>query len=398
MLKGRRILIGVCGSIAAYKSAYLVRLLVKAGAEVRVVMTPAATRFIGPLSFRTLTNFPVFSNLWEDQEGMELKSPHIHLAEWAEIFLIAPCTADTLSRMALGRSENALDAVFLSARCPVLLAPAMDLEMYKNKAVQENIQTLRNRGISVLDTDPGELASGLVGEGRMKEPEELLTILQDKLGVSPFWSGKKIMITAGPTREKIDPVRFLSNFSSGKMGFALAEQARNAGAEVILISGPVNISPPAGITLIRVESAEEMYQACIEWYDSMQFVFMAAAVADYTPEIVADEKIKKQEDAFSIRMKKTKDILLDLGKRKKSTQKIIGFALETQQEEEYALAKMKAKNLDMIVLNSLRTPGAGFGVDTNQVNLYRPGQEVVIVPLLPKSEVARAILSTAETL
>lgn len=236
MLKGRRILIGVCGSIAAYKSAYLVRLLVKAGADVRVVMTPAATRFIGPLSFRTLTNFPVFSNLWEDQEGMELNSPHIHLAEWAEIFLIAPCTADTLSRMALGRSENALDAVFLSARCPVLLAPAMDLEMYKNKAVQENIKTLRDRGISVLDTDPGELASGLVGEGRMKEPEELLTILQDKLGVSPFWSGKKIMITAGPTREKIDPVRFLSNFSSGKMGFALAEQARNAGAEVILIS------------------------------------------------------------------------------------------------------------------------------------------------------------------
>ncbi len=398
MLKGRRILIGVCGSIAAYKSAYLVRLLVKAGAEVRVVMTPAAARFIGPLSFRTLTNFPVFSNLWEDQEGMELKSPHIHLAEWAEIFLIAPCTADTLSRMALGRSENALDAVFLSARCPVLLAPAMDLEMYKNKAVQENIQTLRNRGISVLDTDPGELASGLIGEGRMKEPEELLTILQDKLGVSPFWSGKKIMITAGPTREKIDPVRFLSNFSSGKMGFALAEQARNAGAEVILISGPVNISPPDGITFLRVESAEEMYQACLEWYDSMQFVFMAAAVADYTPEIVADEKIKKQEDAFSIQMKKTKDILLELGKRKKSTQKLIGFALETQQEEEYALAKMKAKNLDMIVLNSLRTPGAGFGVDTNQVNLYRPSQEVVLVPLLPKSEVARAILSTAETL
>jgi phosphopantothenoylcysteine decarboxylase/phosphopantothenate--cysteine ligase len=398
MLKGRRILIGVCGSIAAYKSAYLVRLLVKAGAEVRVVMTPAATRFIGPLSFRTLTNFPVFSNLWDDQEGMDLKSPHIHLAEWAEIFLIAPCTADTLSRMALGRSENALDAVFLSARCPVLLAPAMDLEMYKNKAVQENIQTLKHRAISVLDTDPGELASGLIGEGRMKEPEELLTILQDKLGVSPFWSGKKIMITAGPTREKIDPVRFLSNFSSGKMGFALAEQARNAGAEVILISGPVNISPPAGITLIQVESAEEMYQACIEWYDSMQFVFMAAAVADYTPEIVADEKIKKQEDAFSIRMKKTKDILLELGKRKKSSQKLIGFALETQQEEEYALAKMKAKNLDMIILNSLRTLGAGFGVDTNQVNLYRPGQEVVIVPLLPKSEVARAILSTAETL
>ena len=398
MLKGRRILIGVCGSIAAYKSAYLVRLLVKAGAEVRVVMTPAATRFIGPLSFRTLTNFPVFSNLWDDQEGMDLKSPHIHLAEWAEIFLIAPCTADTLSRMALGRSENALDAVFLSARCPVLLAPAMDLEMYKNKAVQENIQTLKHRGISVLDTDPGELASGLIGEGRMKEPEELLTILQDKLGISPYWSGKKIMITAGPTREKIDPVRFLSNFSSGKMGFALAEQARNAGAEVILISGPVNISPPAGITLIQVESAEEMYQACIEWYDSMQFVFMAAAVADYTPEIVADEKIKKQEDTFSIRMKKTKDILLELGKRKKSSQKLIGFALETQREEEYALTKMKAKNLDMIVLNSLRTLGAGFGVDTNQVNLYRPGQEVVIVPLLPKSEVARAILSTAETL
>jgi len=398
MLKGRRILIGVCGSIAAYKSAYLVRLLVKAGAEVRVVMTPAATRFIGPLSFRTLTNFPVFSNLWDDQEGMDLKSPHIHLAEWAEIFLIAPCTADTLSRMALGRSENALDAVFLSARCPVLLAPAMDLEMYKNKAVQENIQTLKHRAISVLDTDPGELASGLIGEGRMKEPEELLTILQDKLGVSPFWSGKKIMITAGPTREKIDPVRFLSNFSSGKMGFALAEQARNAGAEVILISGPVNISPPAGITLIQVESAEEMYQACIDVYDSMQFVFMAAAVADYTPEIVADEKIKKQEDTFSIRMKKTKDILLELGKRKKSSQKLIGFALETQREEEYALTKMKAKNLDMIVLNSLRTPGAGFGVDTNQVNLYRPGQEVVIVPLLPKSEVARAILSTAETL
>lgn len=398
MLKGRRILIGVCGSIAAYKSAYLVRLLMKAGAEVRVVMTPSATHFIGPLSFRTLTNHPVFSNLWEDQDGMDLKSPHIHLAEWAEIFLIAPCTADTLSRLAQGRAENALDAVYLSARCPVILAPAMDLEMYRNRGVQENINKLTQRGIQILDTNAGELASGLSGEGRMKEPEELLEVLQNSLGLSQFWKNKSVLVTAGPTREKIDPVRFLSNYSSGKMGYALAEEAHKKGAQVFLISGPVSIPPPAGVQLISVESAEEMYHACLEISQNMDYIFMAAAVADYTPEIFAPEKIKKQDDSFSIQLKKTNDILLELGKRKPLNQKLIGFALETQKEEEFALKKMKAKNLDMIVLNSLRNPGAGFGVDTNQVNFYRPNQPVIELNLMPKNKVAQAILETAETL
>lgn len=398
MLKGRRILIGVCGSIAAYKSAYLVRLLVKAGAEVKVVMTPSATHFIGPLSFRTLTSHPVFSNLWEDQEGMDLKSPHIHLAEWAEIFLIAPCTADTLARLAQGRAENALDAVYLSARCPVILAPAMDLEMYRNPAVQENIRNLSHRGVQILDTDAGELASGLSGEGRMKEPEELLEILKANLGISHFWKNKSVLVTAGPTREKIDPVRFLSNYSSGKMGYALAEEAHKKGAQVFLVSGPVNIPPPAGVQILSVESAAEMHQTCLRMSDNMDFIFMAAAVADYTPEILAPEKIKKQEDSFSIQLKKTNDILLELGKRKPSSQKLIGFALETQHEEEFALKKMKAKNLDMIVLNSLRNPGAGFGVDTNQVNLYRPNQPAIELGLMSKAKVALAILETAETL
>lgn len=398
MLKGRRILIGVCGSIAAYKSAYLVRLLVKAGAEVKVVMTPSATHFIGPLSFRTLTSHPVFSNLWEDQEGMDLKSPHIHLAEWAEIFLIAPCTADTLARLAQGRAENALDAVYLSARCPVILAPAMDLEMYRNPAVQENIRNLSHRGVQILDTDAGELASGLSGEGRMKEPEELLEILKANLGISHFWKNKSVLVTAGPTREKIDPVRFLSNYSSGKMGYALAEEAHKKGAQVFLVSGPVNIPPPAGVQILSVESAAEMYQTCLRMSDNMDFIFMAAAVADYTPEILAPEKIKKQENSFSIQLKKTNDILLELGKRKPSSQKLIGFALETQHEEEFALKKMKAKNLDMIVLNSLRNPGAGFGVDTNQVNLYRPNQPAIELGLMSKAKVALAILETAETL
>lgn len=400
MLEGRRILIGVCGSIAAYKSAFLVRLLIKAGAEVRVVMTSSAVRFIGPLTFRTLTSYPVFTDLWTDEEGMNLKSPHIHLAEWAEIFLIAPCTADTLARLASGRAENALDAVFLSARCPVVLAPAMDVEMYHHPAVAHNRTLLTQKGVAVLDTDSGELASGLQGAGRMLEPEELFDELVSRLGISPFWKNQSVLITAGPTREKLDPVRYLSNFSTGKMGYALAEAARKAGATVTLISGPVHLPPPAGVTLISIESAAEMWNACMQEAPRHQFIFMTAAVADYAPASIEPDKIKKQEEALSIPLAKTKDILLELGKRKSPNQKLIGFALETRDEESYARQKLEKKNLDMVVLNSLRTPGAGFGTDTNQVTVFfrDSGRQPVYDSLKTKQEVARTLLDLAQSL
>lgn len=398
MLLGRRILIGVCGSIAAYKTAWLVRLLVKAGAEVRVVMTPSAEKFVGPLTFRTLTGFPVFSNLWEDQEDMNLTSPHIHLAEWAEIFFVAPCTADTLGRQASGRAENALDAVLLSARCPIALAPAMDVEMYRHPAVMENIRVLRSRGIKILDAESGPLASGLSGEGRLPEPEILFQEIVKLLGVSDFWSGKSVLITAGPTRENIDPVRFISNYSSGKMGYALAREANRMGARVTLISGPVALPPPTGVNTISVTSAAEMLEACLQHFPKADITFMSAAVADYTPANPASEKIKKQENAFSLPLTRTTDILKTLGQQKLPHQILVGFALETFKEEEFARQKLEAKNLDMVVMNSLRSPGAGFGVDTNQVSLFFKENKKTELPLMSKQETAIAILKHSEGL
>lgn len=398
MLKGRRILIGVCGSIAAYKIALLVRLCIKSGADVRVVMTPSATKFIGELTFRTLTGHPVYSDLWKDEDVASLKSPHVHLAEWAEIFCVAPCTADTLARMSEGRVQNALDAVYLSARCPVVLAPAMDLEMYRHPAVQHHISTLQERGVKVLDTEPGELASGLSGEGRLKEPEELFEILKDLMGVSSFWQQKKVLVSAGPTYERIDPVRFIGNFASGKMGFALAESLRNLGAEVTLVSGPTALPAPAGIKLISVESAAQMGEAIFSIAENQAYIFMAAAVADYTPAETAQDKIKKSEDTFHISLKRTQDILAELGRRKKHPQKLIGFALETRDEENYARQKLSTKNLDMIVLNSLRTPGAGFGTDTNLIHMFCAGGQEFKTGLMSKTDIAASIIQISETL
>jgi phosphopantothenoylcysteine decarboxylase/phosphopantothenate--cysteine ligase len=363
-----------------------------------VVMTPSAEKFVGPLTFRTLTGYPVFSNLWEDQEELNLTSPHIHLAEWAEIFFVAPCTADTLARLATGRAENALDAVLLSARCPIALSPAMDLEMYRHPAVLENIRLLRNRGIKVLDADSGQLASGLSGEGRLPEPEVLFQEILQLLGISKFWSGKSVLITAGPTREKIDPVRFISNYSSGKMGYALAQEASKKGASVTLISGPVNLSPPTGVKVISTESAAEMLEACLKHFPQSDITIMSAAVADYRPADPALEKIKKQEEHFSIPLIRTTDILKTLGQQKQDHQILIGFALETYNEAGFALQKLDRKNLDMVVMNSLRTPGAGFGVDTNQVTLFSKGNKKTELPLLSKQETAIAILKQIEVL
>jgi len=398
MLYGRRILVGVCGSIAAYKTAFLVRLLIKAGAEVRIVMTPSATRFIGALTFRTLTGNPVFTDLWENADVADLKSPHIHLVEWAEFFLIAPVTADTLTRMALGRVENALDAVYLSARCPIALAPAMDFEMYQHDTVQYHLNTLEERGHAIAWPEKGELASGFSGEGRMQEPEKLLEFIKFQLGVSSFWQSKKVLVSAGPTFERIDPVRYIGNFASGKMGFALAQAARDAGASVCLVTGPVALPPIPGIQIVSVESASQMADAMFEQFPDADFTFMAAAVADYKPEITEEQKIKKQEERFTIQLIKNIDILASLGTQKKAGQKLIGFALETQNEVENARKKLKKKNLDMIVLNSLNDQGAGFGFDTNEVLLLFPDGNLNKLELNTKAHIASEILTNCETL
>jgi phosphopantothenoylcysteine decarboxylase / phosphopantothenate---cysteine ligase len=397
-LQGRRILIGVCGSIAAYKSAYLVRLLIQAGAEVRVVMTPSATRFVGSLTFRTLSGHAVYTNLWEDEDISDLRSPHIHLAEWAEIMLIAPATADTLSRLSAGRVENALDAVYLSARCPICIAPAMDAEMYLHAATQEHLRILTERGHTILQSPEGELASGLSGPGRMAEPEYLFDQISDALGVRSFWTGKKVLISAGPTYERIDPVRFIGNFATGKMGYAIAEAARNAGAEVTLVSGPSALSAPRGIRFTSVESAAEMYQAMMEPFSGMDIIIMSAAVADYRPEETAMEKIKKQDTEMHIQLVRTQDILAAMGKEKRGHQKLIGFALETQNEESNALNKMKRKHLDMIVLNSLRNTGAGFGHDTNVVTYLMQDGRKKESGLKSKTEIGVELLDIIESL
>jgi phosphopantothenoylcysteine decarboxylase/phosphopantothenate--cysteine ligase len=397
-LHGRRILIGVCGSIAAYKSAYLVRLLVQAGAEVRVVMTPSATRFVGSLTFRTLSGNPVFTDLWEDEDISDLRSPHIHLAEWAELMLIAPATADTLSRLSNGRVENALDAVYLSARCPILIAPAMDAEMIEHAATTGHLQILSARGHQILSSPEGALASGLTGRGRMLEPEALILHISEALGIRSFWNGKRVLISAGPTYERIDPVRFIGNFASGKMGYAIAEAARNAGASVTLVSGPSALTPPAGIDYIRIESAQEMYEALLTVYSEMEVIIMSAAVADYRPEIQAEEKIKKSDTEMFLKLVRTQDILAEMGRQKQSHQKLIGFALETENEIANAQSKLERKNLDMIILNSLRDEGAGFGHATNKVTYLKQNGEILDSELKSKSEIGVEILDLIELL
>lgn len=391
MLQGKKIIIGVTGSIAAYKSILLVRLLVKAGAEVRVIMTPAAKDFVSPLTLSTLSKHKVLIDLFDEDSWAN----HVMLGRWADVMVIAPLSCNTLAKMAGGICDNLLLAVYLSATCPVVVAPAMDEDMWKHPSTKNNLEKILSYGNKLIPVESGELASGLVGEGRMAEPEAILSYLESNFFLPKTLAGKKALVTAGPTYEAIDPVRFVGNHSSGKMGIELAKELYNRGAEVTLVLGPSSqIIPENGIKVKRVRSADEMYNACTEIYPSTDIAVMSAAVADYTPVNTATEKIKKKADNWTLEFKKTKDILKSLGERKTARQFLIGFALETNNEREYALNKLKSKNADMIVMNSLRDAGAGFGHDTNKITIFdRSGHEYNF-DTKSKSAVAKDIVDT----
>lgn len=390
MLAGKKILLALSGSIAAYKAPILVRLLVRSGAEVKVIMTPAAASFVTPLTLSTLSKNPVLVELFEEDTWAN----HVMLGRWADLMLIAPLSCNTLSKMAVAACDNLLMATYLSATCPVMVAPAMDEDMWHHPGTQTNLQTIAHQGCLVLPVGYGELASGLTGEGRMAEPEEIIAYLQDYFGKKDQLKGKKVLVTAGPTYEAIDPVRFIGNHSSGKMGYALAGELRARGAEVTLVSGPVGKLPALnGVELIRVTSAEEMYRACVEKKD-YDIAVMAAAVADYTPSVVSDTKIKKNGEELTIALRKTRDILAALGKEKTEKQLLVGFALETNNEQEHALKKLKEKNADMIVLNSLNDAGAGFGHDTNKVTLFFKDGQKREIGLQDKKGVAKDIVDS----
>jgi phosphopantothenoylcysteine decarboxylase/phosphopantothenate--cysteine ligase len=392
MLSGKKIIVGVSGSIAAYKSAILIRLFVKAGAEVRVIMTSAAKDFITPLTLSTLSKHPVLSEFTNGDQG--LWNNHVELGLWADALVIAPASANTLSKMAHGQCDNLLLATYLSARCPVFFAPAMDLDMLQHPSTQSNIHKLESWGNLQITPTFGELASGLEGNGRMAEPEEIVRFLENHFSASQKLKGKHVLVTAGPTHEAIDPVRFIGNNSSGKMGFAIAEQLALEGANVELIVGPTHLSPATSkVNVTRVTSAQEMYQACIARFAQMDIAVLAAAVADYRPVHTADQKIKKTSDHLVIELTKTHDIAAELGKQKKPQQLMVGFALETENEKANAQKKIVAKNFDLIVLNSLNSPGAGFGHDTNQVVIINKNGQEQNFNLKSKKEVAKDIVN-----
>jgi len=398
MLSGRKVLLGVTGSIAAYKAASLIRLLVKAGAEVRVLMTGAATEFISPLTLSTLSKNPVVLEYTADPKTGEWNN-HVALGGWADLMIVAPASANTLAKMANGICDNVLLATYLSAKCPVYFAPAMDLDMYQHPSTKENIQRLLSFGHQLIQPGTGELASGLHGEGRMAEPEEITEAIVAFFSEGLPLAGKKILISAGPTHEPIDPVRFIGNHSSGKMGYAIADEAARLGAKVVLVTGPSALqTEQSGIERIDVVTAEEMYQACLAHFDSSDIGIMAAAVADYRPATVAEEKIKKSGERPHLTLEPTKDILAELGRLKQAHQLLIGFALETEEEEKNARGKLERKNLDFIVLNSLRDKGAGFGHDTNKVKFIDRQNKTEEFELKSKVEVARDILKKAISL
>ncbi len=393
MLKGRKILLGVTGSIAAYKAAVLTRLLVKEEADVRVVMTPAALDFVAPLTFSTLSKNPVLSSFLKESSGEW--NNHVELGLWADALVIAPATADTIAKMAHGVCDNLLMACYLSARCPVFFAPAMDLDMLKHPATQSNMATLQGFGNKVLEPGFGELASGLIGIGRMAEPEEIVHQLNVYFATSGVLEGKRALVTAGPTHEAIDPVRFIGNNSSGKMGYAIAETLANRGAQVELVSGPTHlVTTHPGVHVTRVTSAEEMYQACTSIFPSVQITVLSAAVADYRPTVVADQKIKKGDGGLTLELTKTFDIAAELGRRKQPGQLIVGFALETENERANAEKKLTSKNFDLIVLNSLQDAGAGFGHDTNKITIVTRDRAAKEFNLKSKKEVAADIVNT----
>jgi len=389
MLKNKNIILGVCGSIAAYKSAILVRLLVKAGANVKVILTADAANFITPLTLATLSKNPVYTQYFEADTGVW--SNHVELGLWADFMIVAPASANTLAKMATGICDNLLTAVYLSAKCPVFVAPAMDLDMWKHESTRHNISALLSYGNQVIKPGSGELASGLYGEGRMAEPEEIVSFLTGLVQSTLPLLGKQIMVTAGPTYEAIDPVRFIGNHSSGKMGFALADHFAALGAEVTLITGPTAEKSNYPLTRIDVVSAAEMLKACKANFPTAEITVMSAAVADYTPVTAAEQKIKKNTSEFSLELKKTEDILATLGQMKTDSQILVGFALETENEEAYAKAKLVKKNLDLIVLNSLNDKGAGFKKDTNKITIFNKSSEKTVFEMKSKTEVAEDI-------
>jgi phosphopantothenoylcysteine decarboxylase/phosphopantothenate--cysteine ligase len=390
MLSGKKILVGVTGSIAAYKAILLVRLLIKNGAEVKVIMTPASKDFVSPLTFSTLSKNEVLSDLFSETSWAN----HVNLGRWADVIIIAPLSCNTLAKMANGFCDNLLLAVYLSATCPVIVAPAMDEDMWNHPSTKENIEKIKSFGNDIIPVENGELASGLFGEGRMAEPVQMLEYLEDFFLNAKQLAGKKVLVTAGPTQEAIDPVRFISNHSSGKMGVAMAEEFALRGADVTLILGVSVINVRKEINTIKVSTAREMYNACDEIFPGKDITVMTAAVADYTPVEFSEKKIKKAEDSFSLDLKRTKDILKHLGDKKSKDQILVGFALETNNERENALSKLEKKNIDLIVLNSLNEEGAGFGIDTNKIAIFDKHGNEFTFETKTKKLVAKDIVNT----
>lgn len=390
MLEGKKFVLGITGSIAAYKAAYLIRALIKKGAEVQVVITPAGKEFITPITLSALTSKPVISEFFSQRDGTW--HSHVDLGLWADAMIVAPATASTIGKMAHGIADNMLITTYLSMKAPVFIAPAMDLDMFAHPATQHNLDILRSYGNHIIEPGEGELASHLVGKGRMEEPDNIVRILEDYFAKGAELAKKKVVITAGPTYEKIDPVRFIGNYSSGKMGYALAEECAARGAEVILVSGPVQLTTShPGIRRIDVESAAEMHEATLREFADADAAILCAAVADFTPEEVADHKIKREHDDLMLRLKPTHDIAAALGQRKQAHQCLVGFALETDHEAEHAQNKLRSKNLNFIVLNSLRDAGAGFRHDTNKITIL-DAEGSTAYPLKSKKEVAADIV------
>ena len=398
MLKGKHIILGVTGSIAAYKAAYLVRGLVKKGAEVQVVITPAGKEFITPLTLATLSSHPVISEFFSNRDGTW--NSHVDLGLWADVMLIAPATASTIGKMAHGVADNMLVTTYLSCKAPVFVAPAMDLDMFAPPTTQQNLDRLRSFGNRIIEPAEGELASHLVGKGRMEEPDRIIAVLEEFFASQEILKNKRILITAGPTYEKIDPVRFIGNYSSGKMGFALAEACAEMGAEVTLIAGPVSLSTHhPRIQRINVESAESMWNAAVDQFPQADAGILCAAVADYRPAVEAQEKIKREQTGeMVLRLIPNKDIAASLGAMKRADQRLVGFALETHDEAHHAADKLRRKNLDFIVLNSLRDSGAGFRCDTNKITIIDAQGETTAYPLKSKQEVALDIVRKLATL
>jgi phosphopantothenoylcysteine decarboxylase/phosphopantothenate--cysteine ligase len=393
VLSGKNILLGITAGIAAYKTANLVRLFIKAGANVKVVMTPASKDFITPLTLSTLSKNPVLSSFTNEDDDNDVWNNHVELGLWADFFLIAPATANTLSKMANGNCDNLLMATYLSAKCPVYFAPAMDLDMYKHESTVRSFKILKSYGNVMIPATSGELASGLIGEGRMAEPEDIITFIENDILNNLPMKGKKVLITAGPTYEAIDPVRYIGNHSTGKMGFELAKSAATLGAEVILITGPTNETISHSlVNIVNIVSAAQMYEVVHNHYSDVDIAILSAAVADYKPKFISDTKIKKKDETLTLELEKTKDILKSLGETKKN-QFLVGFALETNNEIENATSKLKSKNLNLIVLNSLKDDGAGFGGSTNKVTFITEANEVIHHHLKSKAEVANDIIN-----